>query len=157
MNTSNRFAPSLLGALVIGIGMTVAAPAFAAGSQFIKIESHRGFNATVSALKEAVSSNQMMVMGNINQARMLSMTGLKLEGAESFLIGNAQAAKMAFSMNPAVSAELPVRVSVWADHGKTFIGYFLPSSQLEQIGPGFNMMGNMLDKKLDMITQAAAK
>ena len=157
MNKSNRFMSSLLGALVIGAGMATAAPAFAAGSQFIKVASHRDFNATVSALKEAISGNQMMVMGTINQARVMSMTGLKLEGAESFLVGNPQAGKMAFSMNPAAGAVLPVRVYVWADHGKTFIGYFQPSSQLDQIDPGFNMMGNMLDKKLGMITQAAAK
>lgn len=141
---------------LIAASMVLAIPAFAQDSTFVKVPSHHGFSATVSALKQAVSSNKMMVMGKINQAKVLSMTGLRLEGAESVLVGNPQMGKKAFGMNPAAGAVLPVRVYVWSDHGKTYVGYFKPSALLGQVDPGFKKMGGMLDMKLGMITKEAA-
>lgn len=126
-------------------------------SSFVKVSSQHNFNATVSALKQAVSGNHLMVMGHINQARVLSMTGLRLEGAQSFLVGNPQMGKKAFGMNPAAGAVLPARIYVWADHGKAYIGYFKPSAELSSISPHFAMMGGMLDKKLRMVADQAAK
>ena len=41
-----------------------------------------------------------MVMGNVNQKAILSMAGLNLEGAESFLVGNPRVGKELFGMNP---------------------------------------------------------
>ncbi len=147
----------LIGSLLLGASLVMAAPAFAQGSAFIKVESHHNFGATVSALKEAVGSNKMMVMGHINQAKVLSMTGLKLKGAESFLVGNPSMGKMAFGMDPAAGVVLPARIYVWSDHGKAYVGYFKPSSQLEQVSPGFAKMGGMMDMKFNMITQAATR
>ena len=156
MNAS-RFGTRFLGILLLGASFGLVTPAFAQGSTFIKVESHHSFGATVSALKEAVSSNKMMVMGNINQAKVLSMTGLKLEGAESLLVGNPQMGKKAFGMDPAAGVVLPARIYVWSDHGKAYIGYFKPSTQLEQVSPGFAKMGGMLDMKFNMITKAATE
>lgn len=126
-------------------------------SSFVKVTSHEGFSATVSALKKSVASNHLMVMGHIDQAKVLSMTGLRLDGAQSFLVGNPQMGKKAFGMNPAAGAVLPARIYVWSDHGKSYIGYFKPSTQLSAISPGFAMMGSMLDKKFRMVTEQAAK
>lgn len=126
-------------------------------SSFVKVASHENFNATVSALKQAVSSNHLMVMGHIDQAKVLSMTGLDLEGAQSFLVGNPNMGKKAFGMNLAAGVVLPARIYVWSDHGKAYIGYFKPSAQLSAISPGFSMMGGMLDKKFQMLTEQAAK
>lgn len=148
---------TLLGSLLLGASLAMAAPAFAQSGSFVKVQSHRSFGATVSALKEAVSGNKMMVMGHINQAKVLSMTGLKLAGAESFLVGNPSMGKMAFGMNPAAGVVLPARVYVWSDHGKAYVGYFKPSVLLSEVGPGFDKMGGMLDMKLDMIAKAATK
>ncbi len=150
-----RFRSVIAGLLVAGMAM--AAPAFAQSSNFVKVESHHGFGATVSALKKAVSSNMMMVMGNINQGKVLSMSGLKLEGAESFLVGNPAMGKVAFGMDPAVGVELPARIYVWSDHGKAYVGYFKPSSQLEQVSPGFAKMGGKMDMMFDIIAKAATK
>lgn len=154
---NSPLAARFLPAVALGVSLAVSAPVFAQSAGFVKVTSHESFPATVSALKRAVSSNHMMVMGHINQARVLSMTGLHLKGAESFLVGNPQMGKKAFGMNPAAGVVLPARIYVWADHGTTYVGYFKPSSLLTQVSPGFSMMGGMLDRKLDMIATDAAK
>ncbi len=55
---------------------------------FVQATSSKSFDATVGALKRAAGSNGMMIMGHVDQASALSMTGLHLAGAESFLVGN---------------------------------------------------------------------
>lgn len=129
------------------------------GSQFKEYVSSQSFSATVSALKHSVSSNGMMVMGDLNQAGALKTTGLKLKGAESFFVGNPVVGKKMFKMNAAVGTELPMRVYVWVNHkGKTEIGYVKPSTLLGSINTKLGKQGAMMDKKLAMIaTQAKAK
>lgn len=153
-----RSGAKALPALLLGAGLVLATPAIAqdAGG-FVKVESHQSFDTTVRALKEAVSHNQMMVMGHLDQAQVLSMTGLHLAGAQSFFVGNPQMGKKAFGMNPAAGAVLPARVYVWSDHGKTYIGYFKPSVLLDAVSPGFSPMAGMLDQKLAMIARDASK
>ncbi len=125
-------------------------------STFLKVESHQSYTGTISALKKAINSNQMMVMGHIDQAKVLSMTGLQLDGAETFFVGNPQMGKKAFGMDPAAGAVLPARLYVWSAQGHTFIGYFQPSSQLMAVSPSLAQVGEMLDKKLNMVASQAA-
>ncbi|WIX32614.1 DUF302 domain-containing protein [Salinicola sp. JS01] len=136
-----------------GIGTAMAETT----SHFVKIQSQHSFGETVEALKSSIKDNQMMVMGSSNQAKVLSMTGLDLKGGQSFLVGNPQVGKKAFSMNPAVGAELPIRIYVWGTNDASYMGYYQPSSQLIAISPKLGEMGKMLDKKLSNITEQAAK
>jgi uncharacterized protein (DUF302 family) len=152
-NTKAYFITMAAGAVFFIAGAAVAQGT----SSFVKVASHASYSQTVGLLQKAISSNQLMVMGHINQAKVLSMTGLKLEGAETFLVGNPQMGKKALGMDPAAGAVLPARVYVWSDKGHTFIGYFKPSIQMTAISPGLSMIGNMLDKKLEMVTTQAAK
>lgn len=145
--------------LVPGLALVAAlaaAPAFASGTFVQKTSSH-GFAATVSALKRSVSASGLMVMGQVNQARVLSMTGLRLEGAHAFLVGNPTLGKKLFSMNPAVGAVVPVRVYVWASGGAVHVGYFRPSDLLTSISPKLARPGHMLDKKLAAILDGATR
>ncbi len=151
------FLSRFLASIALGLALVTAAPAFAQGADFIKVESQHSFASTVHHLKEAVSANQMMVMGHVNQGKVLSMTGLHLAGAESFLVGSPHMGKMAFGMNPAAGAVLPARIYVWSDHGKAYVGYFKPSSLMTQISPAFGKMAGMLDQKFAMITQGATR
>ena len=153
INRKFLFSTLVASSALIGAG-TVAAQA---ASSFVSVQSHQSYSATVSSLKEAVSSNGMMVMGQINQAKVLSMTGLKLEGAESFFVGNPNMGKKIFGMNPAAGAVLPARVYVWSDKGKAYVGYFKPSAELSEISPKLGMAGSMLDQKLQMVASQATK
>lgn len=154
-------AVALLGMLALG---TQSVPALAAtpswggnSSPFISVPSTRAYDATVRALVRAVKDNGLMVMGKINQAAIMSMTGLHLEGGRSFLVGNPRVGKKLFAMNPAVGAALPSRIYVWAERGKTYIGYFKPSALLGAINPKLAMPGRMLNKKFHKIVSQAAR
>ncbi|APZ42722.1 hypothetical protein BW247_11660 [Acidihalobacter ferrooxydans] len=142
----------------VGLLTTVATTtAFAAGTAFVSQASHQGFNATVSALKRSVASNGLMVMGKINQQRILSMTGLQLKGAESFLVGNPTVGKKLFAMDPAVGAVIPARMYVWVKGGTTYVGYFEPSHLMGSINPKLTMPGKMMDKKFAAIAHDATR
>ncbi len=156
-------AAALLGMLALG---AQSAPALAGAPSggasmpspsFYLSTSNRTYDATVRALVRAVKDNGLMVMGKINQAAILSMTGLRLEGGRSFLVGNPRSGKKLFSMNPAVGAVLPLRIYVWAEHGKAYIGYFKPSVLLGAINPKLAIPGRMLDKKFNIIVSQAAR
>lgn len=133
------------------------AMAATSGPTFVYQASKHNFGQTITDLKHAVSSNGMMVMGQINQAQVLKMTGLHLQGAHSFLVGNPVVGKKFFSMTPAVGAVIPLRVLVWEQSGHTYVGYFTPSSLLSAISAKLAGPGKMMDKKFSAVLQGATK
>lgn len=135
----------------------VTTAALASGPTFIQQSSRHDFSQTVSALRHAIADNGMMVMGQINQQRVLGMTGLHLTGARSFLVGNPAVGKKLFAMDPAVGAVLPLRVFVWYRSGSTYIGYFKPSELLADINPKLEGPGRMIDHKFRAILQGATR
>lgn len=148
-------ASSLLLASVAAVAVPVMARTPDNG--FVTVKSARGYSATVHALQESVKSNGLMVMGRVNQKGILSMTGLHLAGAESFLVGNPRVGKKLFGMSPAVAAVVPARISVWVSDGTTYVGYFQPSALMEAISPKLAKPGHMLDMKFHKIVEEATK
>lgn len=136
-----------------------AAPALAAGGSggFVTVESTHGYAATVGSLQKAVKQNGLMVMGKVNQKGILAMTGLHLAGAESFLVGNPRVGKKLFSETPAAAAVVPARISVWADGGHVYVGYFKPSTQLAAVSGRLGKAGSNLDAKFAQIVRQATR
>lgn len=150
--TSPRLAPTLLFAVLIAaLAAGTAVAAESSGGLFIQDASAQSFAQTVNALKHAVSSNGMMVMGHLDQKKALSMTGLNLAGAETFFVGNPVVGKKLFGMSPAVGAVVPLRIYVWEAGGEAHVGYFQPSALLSAINPKLGMAGKMLDGKFARI------
>lgn len=153
-NTRRAFAPLL--ALGLAVSLAAGGVAYAGGGLFVQAESSHSFSHTVAALKHAVSNNGMMVMGHINQANVLSMTGLRLKGGESFLVGNPKVGKKLFAISPAAGSVLPLRLYVWEADGKSHIGYFEPSTLLAAIDPSLQKPGQMMDEKFHKIVSEAS-
>lgn len=119
---------------------TASAPAASAtgvaSAKFMTATSSKSFSATVSALKSNVSGNGMMVLGTLDQAKALSMTGLSLPGAESFFVGNSTTGKKLFSADPAIGTVVPLRMYVWqGSSGKAEVGYFDPAPLFSAVNP----------------------
>jgi len=133
------------------------APSATVNAQFVTVSSSKSFTETVNGLKTSTSSAGMMVLGQLNQAGALSMTGLHLAGAQSFFVGNPTTGKMFFQTDPAIGIVIPVGMYVWVNSaGKTEIGYFDPGPLMAGINPKLTKPGQQLSQMAAKITQGAA-
>jgi len=123
----------------------------------VTVASDKSFEDVSSAVKSLVAKNGMMVMAEVNQGKMLSMTGLSLK-ATLFIVGNPTVGKQLFEQDHAVGLYVPLRVFVYADaSGKTFVSYDRPSAVLAQFqNEKIGMVAQMLDQKLDGLANMAA-
>ena len=124
----------------------------------VTVQSKSSFNNTVDAFRKMVAKNQIMVMAEVNHGKILSMTGLKLNGMSLF-IGSPTVGKKLFSANKGVGVAVPIRVNIYQDDdGKTYINYTKPSAQLAAFGnKKINMVAKMLDGKLQNLTSMLSK
>jgi len=128
-----------------------------AQTKLVTVRSTKSFDATVDGIKKGVADAGMMVLSEINHGKILSMTGLSIH-AESIFIGNPNVEKEAFTDNPAVGLAIPIRVNVYEQNGTTYINYYTPSSDLGNFkGDKVKMIGQQLDKKIEMLTGMFAK
>lgn len=109
---------------------------------------------TVAKLKKMVADNGMMVMGELNQGKMLSMTGLKVD-SQSIFVGNPQVGKKAFEANAGVGIVLPVRINVHVCPEMptmSIVRYIPPSSLIADFDdPTALAVAKMVDDKLSMM------
>ncbi|MEC4683578.1 MAG: DUF302 domain-containing protein [Nitrospirota bacterium] len=147
-----------LSAGVVGGAVFLMQPAVGEAASAVKVATHQDFATTVANLKKAVSSNGMMVMGSINQGKMLSMTGLTLK-SETFFVGNPMMAKKLFTSEPGAGVAVPIRVTVYvAGNGKTYAIYTPPSELLAGTHNKMAVkMGKMLDKKIGMLVRGLGR
>jgi len=161
MKLNSNLARLALGA-VLGIATLLPARAAAAENSFnggrVAVESGKSFDDVTKAVKSLVAKNGMMVMAEVDQGKMLSMTGLKLN-ATLFLIGNPNVGKQLFEQNHAVGLYIPLRLFVYTGaNGKTFVEYDKPSTLLAQFeNEKVGMVAQMLDQKIEGLATMAAQ
>lgn len=143
-----------LGAGLLAGVIFLIQPAIGEAASVVKVATHHSFRTTINTLKKAVSSNGMMVMGTINQGKMLSMTGLTLK-SETFFVGNPMMAKKLFTSEPGAGVAVPIRVTIYvASNGKTYAIYTPPSELLAGTHNKMAVkMGKMLDQKIGMLVK----
>ena len=156
---------TLLRTLVLGVVIGIAAlvPSFVAAApdsfsgERVTVSSNKSFDEVTKAVKSLVAKNGMMIMAEVDQGRMLSMTGLNLK-ATLYIVGNPVVGKQLFEQDHAVGLYVPVRIFVYSDaSGKTSVSYDKPSTLLSQFqNPKVNMVAEMLDEKLEGLANMAA-
>lgn len=138
----------------------VASGAFAADATDarVNVASSKSFEQVTSALQSLVAKNGMMVMAQVDQGKMLSMTGLQLK-ATLFLVGNPTVGKQLFEQDHAVGLYVPLRISVYEDtDGKTYVEFDKPSALLAQFkNEKVGMIAQMLDQKIEGLATMAAR
>jgi uncharacterized protein (DUF302 family) len=154
----SRFAATLTLAVLVVASFVQTGSAYAQDNGLVTVRSKMPFEQTVDHLKQGVAKNGMMVMSEINQGKMLAMTGIKLN-AVSLFVGNPTVGNKLFSADRAVGFVVPIRVNVYDDaNGNTYISYVKPSAQLSALNnKKVDMIANMLDQKLQMLTRMFAK
>ena len=161
MKSNRLIARVFFGAL---LGAAAVYPLAAAGAESafsstqVTVSSDKSFDQVSEAIKTLVAKNGMMVMAEVNQGKMLSMTGLSLQ-ATLFLVGNPTVGKQLFEQNHGVGLYVPLRIFVYSDEsGKTHVSYDKPSTLLAQFhNPKLVMIGQMLDEKLNGLATMAAQ
>src|SRR5260370_23965553 len=115
MNSTFSFRKNTLGriASVGSIGLSFAASNTSCTGDRVTIASDKSFEDVSSAVKSLVAKNGMMVMAEVNQGKMLSMTGLSLK-ATLFVVGNPTVGKQLFEQDHGVGLYVPLRVFVYA-------------------------------------------
>jgi len=148
-----NLAASLFAAILFAVSFAHSSKILAQGSGLVTVQSKSSYDQTVAELKQAVAKGGMMVMSEINQGKMLEMTGIKLN-AISIFVGNPTVGNKLFTADRAVGFVVPIRVNVFENlDGKTYISYVKPSSQLASLNnKQVNMIAQMLDQKLAMLT-----
>ena len=151
---------AIVSAIIVASSMTVArlAPAADHPSPGVAVQVRGKVTEVLGKLQKSVADNGMMVMGELHQGKVLSMTGLKVE-SETIFVGNPAIGKQVFEQNPGAGIVLPVRINVYADaDGKTVVAYDPPSHLLAEFkNAKIDEIGRMLDGKLQMLTQMLAK
>ena len=160
-STKHHSRRRLFGAALALTLALVAAPARAADTTSdarVTVASAKSFEQVSDAVKSLVAKNGMMVMAQVDQGKMLSMTGLSLK-ATVFLIGNPTVGKQLFEQNRAVGLYVPLRIAVFTDSdGKTFVQYDKPSALFAQFkSEKIGMIAQMLDEKLNGLASMAAQ
>jgi len=123
----------------------------------VTVQSKMDFEETLNAINKAVSEGGMMVLAELNQGKILSMTGLQVKG-HSFFVGNPNVGKEAFSADPSVGLVIPVRINVYEKDGKTYVNYFKPSDLFVSFNDKkVKMIGGKLDEKLGMMMKMISK
>jgi uncharacterized protein (DUF302 family) len=159
MNSRVLFRKSILAAIVsvASVGLSFAGSNSSFNGDRVTVASDKSFEEVTSAVKSLVAKNGMMVMAEVNQGKMLSMTGLSLK-ATLFVVGNPTVGKRLFEQDHGVGLYVPLRVFVYADEsGKTFVSYDRPSALLRQFqNEKIGMVAQMLDQKLEGLANMAA-
>ena len=129
----------------------------ASGDLLVRVKAQGSVSQVASRLKKAVSDNGLMVMGHLDQGKVLGMTGADVT-SESFFIGNPQVGKKLFGADRGVGVAVPPRVNIYRDgQGQTYISYLKPSAELGAFGnEKIDKVAAMLDQKLAAIARAAA-
>lgn len=161
MKRNRLIARVFTGALLAATALSPL-PAASAESTFnagqVTVASDKSFDQVSEAIKTLVAKNGMMVMAEVNQGKMLSMTGLSLK-ATLFLVGNPTVGKQLFEQNHGVGLYVPLRIFVYSDEsGKTNVSYDKPSTLLAQFhNDKLAMIAQMLDQKLNGLATMAAQ
>ena len=95
------------------------------------LESQKSVSEIARAFPEVCARYQFGVLGSIDIRQKLQEKGISFEReCLIFEICNPQAAKGVLEDNPAISAALPCRISVYQENGKTKMAAILPTALL---------------------------
>jgi uncharacterized protein (DUF302 family) len=85
--------------------------------------SSSGHGETVTRLLDAISQKGLRVFAQIDHAAAAREAGMDLPDEVVILFGNPRAGTPLMQADPRVGIELPLRMLVWDQGGKTIVGY----------------------------------
>jgi uncharacterized protein (DUF302 family) len=89
---------------------------------------------TVARFNEVVAAKDMKVFAVINHSDAAHEAGLDLPDTRVIIFGNPEAGTPVMEAAPLVALELPLKVLIWEDEGRTRVSYTAPGALAERYG-----------------------
>ena len=89
---------------------------------------------TVARFNEVVAAKDMKVFAVINHSDAAHEAGLDLPDTRVIIFGNPEAGTSVMGAAPLVALELPLKVLIWEDEGRTRVSYTAPGALAERYG-----------------------
>lgn len=165
MNTRLGFRAGRLLTLAVLASVLTAASAHAQGMKGMKmgtmpgrvtVMSKYGYDETVSKLKEAIESQNMMVMFTADHQQMLQMVGVKAPPMLTIEFFAPKYGKQIFEHNGMAAIEVPLRLVVMqGKNGMVMVSYKKPSFVFGKY-KGLEAFGNQLDGVMQTIVSSVS-
>jgi uncharacterized protein (DUF302 family) len=94
-------------------------------------ESSSGYASTVASLIAAIEQRGLTVFGRVDHAGGARAAGLELADEELIVFGSPRAGTPLMQSDPRIGIELPLKLLVWSDRGRTLLGYRDPRELLD--------------------------
>jgi uncharacterized protein (DUF302 family) len=114
--------------------------------------SPRSVPATVSRLTEILSAKGLEVFAVIDQAEQARAAGLPLRETTLVIFGNPAAGTPVMDVAPLAALDLPLKVLIWADGGRTNVTYYSPAAIAARFGLSAELAANLAG--IDPLTDA---
>lgn len=89
---------------------------------------------TVARFQQVVAAKDMRVFAVIDHGAEACQAGLDLPDTQVVIFGSPEAGTPAMEAAPLLALELPLKVLVWADEGRTRVSYTAPAALVERYG-----------------------
>jgi uncharacterized protein (DUF302 family) len=122
------------------------------GTQITTKISPRSVTETVSRLTGIVSAKGLKVFAVIDHSAEASEVGLQLRETTLVVFGNPPAGTPVMVAAPLAALDLPLKVLIWDDAGKTKVSYYGPAALAARYGLSANLAAKLA--AIDAITDA---
>lgn len=113
--------------------MTLLLTLFAAGITFVQaqspkvsVESKNDFATTTAKLEKAIGAAGLSIFAKFDHAQNAQGTGMQLDSTVVYVFGNPKAGTPLMLENPAIAAELPLKITVYKN-GIVYLLYDKPT------------------------------
>ncbi len=143
-----KFITRVIILISLGLGLTSAANA---EPQWLVKESPNSVTQTADKLEAAVKKAGATVFARIDHQAGAIKIGEKLEATTVVIFGNPKLGTPIIRANRRAGIDLPIRVLIWQEGDKTFIGTMTPEElktryEIKGVDGVFNKMGGALAK-----------
>ena len=124
---------------------------FAAMEEWIIKKSPHDVNTTADRLVAVIKKAGATVFARVDHQANAQNAGLSMAPATVVIFGNPQMGTPIMNASPRAAIDLPVKVLIWSEGGKTMIGAVSPAAlkarhQIDGVDGPFNKMNGALNK-----------
>ena len=98
---------------------------------------------TTSKLTGMIAAKGMRLFGVIDQAAEARQVGLTLRDTVLVIFGSPVAGTPVMAASPLAALDLPLKVLIWSDEGKTKVSYYAPAALATRHHLGPELAGNL--------------